>query len=431
MDMEYTPISKILLKLSPPVMLSLLIQSIYNIVDSFFVARYSAEGLTALSLVYPVQLLMLALATGTGAGLNILISRLDGLGETEKQSDYIRTGFILTLVHFILFAVPLNLMADRYFHTFSANPLVCRQGIFYTHIVLAGSLGLFVESISTKILQARGNMVIPMAAQITGSVVNVILDPLLILGIAGFPKLGIAGAAIATVLGQWAAMFLTLISVLKHYSFKGHFSISSARQIYRNGLGSIATQSLYTFYIIGLNAILKQFTEDAVTVLGLYYKIQTFFFIPLFGFQQVLLPVISYNYGAGKTKRTQEALRFASVLSCSIMAVATLIFILFPYTLLGVFSTDVSILSIGCYAFRVISVSFVPAGLTVATTSYLQGVAKIKESVFIIILRQVFLLVPVAWILHFFGLHAVWWTFPLSEITSAFLGVILVKRAAR
>ena len=359
MDMETTPISRILLKLSPPVMLSLLIQSIYNIVDSFFVARYSVEGLTALSLIYPVQLLMIALATGTGAGVNILISRLDGLGETEKQRDYIRTGLILAMINFVIFAVPVNLLTGSYFHISSENALVHRQGILYTHIILAGALGLFIESICTKILQARGNMVIPMTAQVTGSIVNVILDPLLIFGIAFFPQLGIVGAAIAT-------------------------------------------------------------------VIGLYYKIQSFFFIPLMGFQQVLLPVISYNYGAGKIRHTRDALKFASGLSCSIMVAATLIFILFPDKLLGIFSTESSILSIGCFAFRVISLSFVPAGLTIAITSYLQGVARMKESVFIIVLRQVFLLVPLAWVLHFFGLGAAWWTFPLTEIIASLWCIVLV-----
>ena len=425
-NMETTPIGRLLLKLSPPVMLSLLIQSIYNIVDSFFVARYSAEGLTALSLICPIQFLMIALATGTGAGVNIIISRLDGLGETTKQQNYIRTGLILALVNFIIFAIPVNCLTGSYFHIFSENVVVRRQGILYTHIILAGALGLFIESICTKILQARSNMVVPMIAQVTGSIINVILDPLLIFGMAFFPKLGIAGAAIATVIGQWAAMFITLTAVLKKYSIRGHFSFLAVRRIYQNGIGSIVTQSLCTLYIVGLNMILKDFTEDAVTVLGLYYKIQSFFFIPLLGFQQVLLPVISYNYGAGKIKRTRDALKFASFLSCGIMTAATLIFILFPDKLLGIFSTEASILSIGCFAFRVISLSFVPAGLTIAITSYLQGVARMKESVFIIVLRQVFLLVPLAWILHFFGLSAVWWTFPLTEIIASLWCVVLV-----
>lgn len=371
MDMETNSIPKLLLKLSPPVMLALLIQSIYNIVDSFFVAQYASSGLTALSIIYPIQLLMTALATGTGAGVNILISRLDGLGETESQHDVIKSGLLLNFFHFILFAIMGNLFIKTYFEISTSNTLVSSQGILYARIVFTGSFGLFMESIGTKVLQARGNMVLPMLAQVTGSIINVVLDIALIFGI-----------------------------------------------------GSIITQSLYTLYIIGLNMILKGFTEDAVTVLGIYYKIQSFFFIPLLGFQQVLLPLISYNYGAGHTKRTQKTLRFATFLACGIMSVATLIFLLIPNQLIGIFSTDASLLRIGSYALRVISLSFVFAGLTIVITSYLQGIAHIKASIFIIVLRQVFLLVPLAWILHFFGLNAVWWTFPLTEIIASGCGLL-------
>lgn len=285
MDMIHTPIKRLLLKLSPPVMLALLIQAIYNIVDSFFVARYSSEGLTALSIVYPVQLLMTALATGTGAGVNLLISRMDGQGETKKQSGVVTCGLVLALFHFLLFAILEAFLSAGYFRMSSANELVNTQGITYMNIIFAGSLGLFVESICTKILQARGNMARPMAAQVIGAVTNIILDPVLIFGLFGVPSLGIAGAAIATVLGQWAAMFITLAAVIQIYPQRGKWDRSTCLQIYQNGIGSIVTQSLYTLYIVGLNMILALFSEDAVTVLGIYYKIQSFFFIPLLGFQ--------------------------------------------------------------------------------------------------------------------------------------------------
>lgn len=427
MDMEHTSIPKLLLKLSPPVMLALLIQSIYNIVDSFFVAKYSAVGLTALSIIYPIQLLMVALATGTGAGVNILISRLDGLGRSKEQHQVIKSGLLLTLLHFLIFAVAGTMLAEFYFQISTDNLAVAKDGIIYTKIIFIGSLGLFVESICTKILQARGNMVIPMIAQITGSLLNIILDLFLIFGLTGFPELGIAGAAIATVIGQWAAMFITLIAVIRKYSLRGRFQISVCKQIYQNGIGSIVTQSLFTLYIVGLNMILKGFTEDAVTVLGIYYKIQSFFFIPLLGFQQVLLPLISYNYGAGKISRTKDILKFASIVSCCIMTVATMIFFAFPHLLIAIFSTSPALLNIGSYALRVISISFIFAGLTIVITSYLQGIARMQASIFIIVLRQVFLLVPLAWVLHFWGLNAVWWTFPLTEVIACVAGIICVK----
>lgn len=412
--------------MSPPVMLALLIQSIYNIADSFFVARYSTEGLTALSIVYPVQLLITALATGTGAGVNILISRLDGKGETEAQHDIIKSGLFLNIFHFLVFAIVGNVLADLYFSLSTGNAVVKAQGILYSRIIFSGSFGLFTESICTKILQARGNMVIPMIAQVTGSIVNIILDVILIFGTGHIPAFGIKGAAIATVIGQWVAMVITLLAVMKKYSLKGTYKLDACRQIYANGVGSIVTQSLYTIYIVGLNMILKIFTEDAVTVLGIYYKIQSFFFIPLLGFQQVLLPLFSYHYGAGNSRRNREILKYSMIFSVAIMAVATGVFFLFPEKLVQIFSTDSAIVAIGKYAFPVISISFVFAGLTIVITSYLQGIAHIKKSLFIIVLRQIVLLVPLAWLFHFMGLNAVWWTFPVTELIAGVTGVTMI-----
>ena len=426
MDVENVSVTKLLFKMSPPVMLALLIQSIYNIADSFFVARYSAEGLTALSIVYPAQLLITALATGTGAGVNILISRLDGRGETEEQHNIIKSGLFLNLFHFFLFAFAGNMLANVYFSISTGNAVVKAQGILYSRIVFSGSLGLFTESICTKILQARGNMIIPMIAQVTGSVVNIVLDVILIFGTGQIPAFGIKGAAIATVIGQWVAMMITLFAVIKKYSLRGQFKLDACRQIYINGMGSIVTQSLYTIYIVGLNMILKIFTEDAVTVLGIYYKIQSFFFIPLLGFQQVLLPLFSYHYGAGNRRRNREILKCAMMFSVAIMAVATGIFFMIPEKLIQIFSTEAAIVTIGKYAFPVISISFIFAGLTIVITSYLQGIAHIKKSLFIIVLRQIFLLVPLAWVFHFIGLNAVWWTFSVTEVIASMTGVLMI-----
>mgnify|MGYP003213490855 CR=1 FL=1 len=275
--MEDTPILKLLLKLSPPVMLALLIQSVYNIVDSYFVAKFSGDGLTALSIIYPIQLLMLALATGTGAGVNILISRMDGVGDTKSQNDVVKSGMFLGAVNFVVFALFGLLSIKGYYNILEAN--------------------------CTKMLQAKGNMVVPTIAQIVGAVINVILDPILIFGKFGFPQMGIRGAGIATVIGQWVTMVIVLVNVLKYYKFKGRIDLKSCVKIYKFGIPSIILQSLYTFYIVGLNLVLKLFTEDAVAVLGIYYKLQTFFFIPLTGLQQVIVPVVSYNYGAEKYNR--------------------------------------------------------------------------------------------------------------------------------
>lgn len=426
MDVQKISVPQLLLKMSPPVMLALLIQSIYNIADSFFVARYSSEGLTALSIIYPVQLLITALATGTGAGVNILISRLDGKGETEAQHNIIRSGLVLNLLHFLIFAIVGNALINVYFSLSTGNVIVKTQGIIYGRIIFYGSLGLFIESICTKILQARGNMIVPMIAQIVGSIINIILDVILIFGMGHIPALGITGAATATIIGQWAAMLITFHSVTKRYSLKGQFKLNSCKQIYANGIGSIVTQSLYTIYIVGLNVILKIFTEDAVTVLGIYYKIQSFFFIPLLGFQQVLLPLFSYHYGAGDNQKNRKILKWSLMISSGIMAMATGIFFLFPEKLVQIFSAKSAIVEIGSYAFPVISISFIFAGVTIVTTSYLQGTAHIKMSLFIIILRQIVLLVPLAWLFHFIGLNAVWWTFPVTEIIASMTVILII-----
>ena len=410
-----TPIGRLLLKLSPPVMLALLIQSIYNIVDSCFVAQYSLSGLTALSIIFPIQLLMTALGTGTGTGLNILISRMDGNGDTARQRDVVKSGLYLGIWNFLIFTCIGMLLIGSYYTISSNQAEVRAEGIQYAQIIFLGSFGLFMESNCTKLLQAKGNMMTPMLAQVAGAAINLVFDPIFIFGLFGAPELGVAGAAIATIMGQWAAMLITLKAVFRTYDVRGTFRFKDCIQIYQSGFPSIIMQSLYTLYIVGLNLILKQFTEDAVTVLGIYYKLQTFFFIPLMGLQQVIVPVISFNYGAHDNKRVNDTLRYSILISCSVMALGTFIFMAFPKELISIFAGSTSILDIGTPALRIISVSFLPASLAMMFTVYFQGIDKGKCSVFITVLRQIILLVPLAWLFHFAGLNYVWLTFPVTE----------------
>lgn len=410
-----TPIGRLLLKLSPPVMLALLIQSIYNIVDSYFVAQYSLSGLTALSIIFPIQLLMTALGTGTGTGLNILISRMDGNGDTARQRDVVKSGLYLGIWNFLIFTCIGMLLIGSYYTISSNQAEVRAEGVQYAQIIFLGSFGLFMESNCTKLLQAKGNMVTPMLAQVAGAVINLVFDPIFIFGLFGAPELGVAGAAIATIMGQWAAMLITLKAVFRTYDVRGTFRFKDCIQIYQSGFPSIIMQSLYTLYIVGLNLILKQFTEDAVTVLGIYYKLQTFFFIPLMGLQQVIVPVISFNYGAHDSKRVNDTLRYSILISCGVMALGTFIFMAFPKELISIFAGSTPILNIGTPALRIISVSFLPASLAMMFTVYFQGIEKGKCSVFITGLRQIILLVPLAWLFHFAGLNYVWLTFPVTE----------------
>lgn len=409
------PIGKLLLKLSPPVMLALLIQSIYNIVDSYFVAQYSLSGLTALSIIFPIQLLMTALGTGTGTGLNILISRMDGNGDTARQRDVVKSGLYLGIWNFLIFTCIGMLLIGSYYTISSNQAEVRAEGIQYAQIIFLGSFGLFMESNCTKLLQAKGNMVTPMLAQVAGAVINLVFDPIFIFGLFGAPELGVAGAAIATIMGQWAAMLITVKAVFRTYDVRGTFRFRDCIQIYQSGFLSIIMQSLYTLYIVGLNLILKQFTEDAVTVLGIYYKLQTFFFIPLMGLQQVIVPVISFNYGAHDNKRVNDTLRYSILISCGVMALGTFIFMAFPKELISIFAGSTPILNIGTPALRIISVSFLPTSFAMMFTVYFQGIDKGKCSVFITVLRQIILLVPLAWLFHFAGLNYVWLTFPVTE----------------
>ena len=383
--------------------------------------------MTALSIIFPIQLFMTALATGTGTGINILLSRMDGTGKTESQAGLVKSGLFLGILNYLIFACIGLLFIGSYYSVSSGQIPVQEQGVQYARIIFACSFGLFVESNCTKIIQAKGNMVTPMIAQVTGAVINVILDTVLIFGMFGMPELGIAGAAFATIAGQIAAMVITLIAVCRIYHFQGKVQAENCIKIYQSGFPSIVMQSLYTFYIVGLNLILKQFTEDAVTVLGIYYKLQTFFFIPLMGLQQVILPVISFNYGAGKKQRVKDVLKYSTLFSCSIMFVAAVIFMIIPEQLLSIFSNSDSIIQIGCYALRVIAGSFIPSGLVMMFTVYFQGIDRGKASLFITILRQVILLVPLAWIFHYAGLKFVWFTFMVTEILAASVCLILYK----
>lgn len=414
--MEDTPILKLLLKLSQPVMLALLIQSVYNIVDSYFVAKFSGDGLTALSIIYSIQLLMLALATGTGAGVNILISGMDGVGDTKSQNDVVKSGMFLGVVNFVVFAL-FGLMSIKGYYNISSNiEGVRKEGIMYGQIILLFSFGMFLEANCTKMLQAKGNMIVPTIAQIVGAVINVILDPILIFGKFGFPQMGIKGAGIATVIGQWVTMIIVLINVLKYYKFKGSIDLKSCVKIYKFGIPSIILQSLYTFYIVGLNLVLKLFTEDAVVVLGIYYKLQTFFFIPLTGLQQVIVPVVSYNYGA---------VWYSVGIACSVMFVGIIMFMVFPREFISIFSQQENVLNIGSSALRIISTSFIPAGFVLMFIVYCQGVNRGGYSILLTVLRQVILFVPLAWLFHYKGLFYVWFTFPATEIITALMSFYL------
>lgn len=421
-----------LIRLSLPVMLALLIQSVYNIADSYFVARYSSDGLAALSLIYPLQLFMTALATGTGCGLGILVSRLDGQGAVRQMAgqsgqkarppvdpaaDLMASGLFLGALNFIIFASSALAGIGGYFLISSGQEAVRESGMAYGRIVFLFSLGLFAEANATKLLQARGNTFLPMCAQAAGALLNIALDPILIFGYFGLPAMGIRGAAVATVIGQWLAMAIVLFPVLCSFPvLKGRIRFKCCLDIYRTGFPAIAMQSLNTLYIVGLNLVLKQFSESAVLVLGIYYKLQTFFFIPLMGLQQVILPLVSFHHGAGQKKEERRVLSCAVRLSLGVMTAALMVFMAVPEGLLSIFSTEEAVLSIGRSGLRIIALSFPFAAIGMMYTVYFQAAGRGGASLAVSIFRQVVLLVPLAWLFHFKGLFFVWFTFPATEI---------------
>ena len=381
-------ISKILWNMAPPVMLAQLIQALYNIVDSFFVGRYSESGLTALSIIYPIQLLMIAFAVGTGVGINTCMAHYLGLSEDEKADEIGGIGTPLTLFMWAVFAVFCYFFMPAYAKMSTDSAEVIKEVVMYGRIVCVFSFGLFLESIWTKILQANGDMKTPMIAQIAGAVTNIVLDPLLIFGMFGLPKMGIAGAAAATVVGQIVAALIVMRRGFRRSPALAVY-LPDIRKIYKMGIPNILMQSAYTFYIFGLNMVLATFSDQAVTVLGLYYKWQAFFFIPLGAMQTCIVPILSYNYATLKIDRCKKTLSLALIYGVSLMMIGVLCFELMPGQMLHVFSHDAEVIRIGKVAFRIIAVSFIPLVTSLTFPVFFQAVGKAFTSSMLTVIRTV------------------------------------------
>ncbi len=416
-------INKILIKTAPPVMLAQLLQALYNIVSSMFVSRYSESGITALSIIYPIQLLMIALAVGTGVGINTVMAARLGTGRKEASGRCAGVGTPLAIAMWFIFAVVCWFIMPSYAKMSTSSPEVISDVIIYGRIVCLFSFGLFLESIWTKVLQANGDMKTPMIAQIVGAVINVILNPILIFGMFGITEMGIAGAAIATVIGQIAAAIVVMKGGYKKSPKLTHYK-SEIAAIFRLGTPNILMQSAYTFYILGLNLILATFSDGAVTALGLYYKWQTFFFIPLGAMQTCIVPIISYNFAARKIKRCKDTLNLSIIAGVVLMAVGALCFEILPVPMLKVFTKDPSVIEIGRIAFRIIALSFIPMVTSLIYPVFLQAIGSGVKSSFLTVIRTVLLFVPLAYLFSLIGLEYFWLTFPLTEIITSIVGFI-------
>ena len=432
--MGNTPMLRLILSMSLPAMFSMLVQAMYNVVDSMFVAQIGENALTALSLVYPAQTLMIAVSVGTGVGINSLVSRKLGEGNHIAASSAANHGLILGFFSWVLFAILGFFFTKPFLSSFTSDASVLKMGCDYMYIVMIFSFGIFIEIAAEKILQATGNMIYPMVFQLIGAIINIILDPILIFGLLGFPQMGVAGAAIATVIGQILAMVYSLFIIFRKnhavkISLRGfRFHWKTVRDIYSVGFPSIIMQAIMSVLVTGLNAILIAFSDAAVSVLGVYYRLQSFVFMPVFGMTQGVMPIMGYNFGARNKKRLMDALKLGSVIALIVMAIGLLIFMFLPDKLLMIFNASEEMMSIGVPALRIISLCFLPAALGIVFSTLFQAVGNGVYSLIVSVLRQLVLILPAAYLLSKLGLGYVWYAFPFAELISFLVSILLFCR---
>ena len=429
------PIPKLLITMSLPMIISMLVQALYNIVDSIFVARIDEAALTAVSMAFPIQNLMIAVCSGTCVGVNALLSRSLGEQKPKDAQSAATNGLFLAVLGAIAFAL-FGIFGTRAFFASQTNdPLIIEYGVQYLQICTIFSFGLFLEITLERILQSTGRTIYNMYSQGIGAITNIILDPIMIFGLFGFPALGIRGAAIATVLGQIFAMFLSLLFNLKFNSdisikmkgFRPHGQ--TIRIIYAVGIPSIIMISISSAMTYGLNLILGALDTVAVTILGVYFKLQSFVFMPVFGLNNGMIPIIAYNYGAKNKKRIIDTIKLSIIIAIGIMLAGLVLFQTFSVQLLQLFNASDNMLKEGVPALRQISLSFIFAGYCIIVSSVFQALGNGVYSLIVSIARQLLCILPAAYFLaNTFGLHAAWYAFPLAEIVSLTLCTILFKR---
>lgn len=429
MGTEHIP--SLLMKMALPMMLSMLVQALYNVVDSIFVAKISEDALTALSVAFPLQNLMIAFATGLGVGINSLLSRALGEKDRQKADAAAGNGLFLELCAALLFVFIGFVLGPAFVRSQTSSAIVADHGITYVRICIGMGAFCFIAIFYERMLQATGKTHLAMIGQLVGALINIIFDPILIFGLLGFPKLGVAGAAIATVFGQFCGAMVALaihqkknreiritLSGLRPRSF-------TVRTILSVGVPSIIMGSIGSVMTYCVNRILDGFSSTAVAVFGVYFKLQSFFFMPVFGLNNAMVPLIAYNYGARRPARMKQTIRWAIIYACSIMAVGLLLMQLMPDVFLRLFDASDDMLRIGVPALRTISLAFVGAGYAIVLSSTFQALGKGLYSMFVSIARQLVVLVPAAWLLSRTGqLSAVWWAFPIAELMSALVSTL-------
>ena len=423
--MGIMPIPKLLISMSLPMIISMLVQALYNIVDSIFVAQLNEAALTAVSLVFPVQNLMIAVAAGTGVGINALLSRNLGEKRIDEANTIASNGVFLAICSSILFAI-IGIVGSRMFFAFQTDDVqIIEYGTQYMSIITIASIFIFLQMTFERLIQSTGKTIFNMVTQGTGAIINIILDPILIFGWFGFPALGVIGAAVATVTGQFVAVILAIIFQIKFNKeitvkvrgFKPN--LHAIGSIYKIGVPSILMQSIGSVTTFAMNNILLMFSTTAATVFGVYFKLQSFIFMPVFGLTNGMIPIVAFNYGARNKKRIFDTLKLSIVIAVGIMLIGMIVFQVFPAQLLALFDASETMIAIGIPALRAISLSFMFAGFCIISSCMFQALGNGVYSLIMSMCRQLFVIIPAAYIFAItLGLNAVWYAYPLAEIAS-------------
>lgn len=430
------PVRQLLVSMAWPAVLSMTINALYNVVDSIFVAQISEDALTAVSIVNPIQMLIIALSVGSGVGINSLISRRLGAGRQDEADQAASTGIRIGLINYLLFFIVGLFVTVPFVGSYAEKgTYIFEAARTYMMIVCIGSIFLNVQVVFEKILQATGNMIAPMVCGLTGAIVNIALDPILIFGLLGLPALGVAGAAIATVSGQMCGMLVGVCIMVKgeHLvevkikNFRINWKV--VLDIYKVGLPSIIMQSIGSLMLILYNMILVVYSTTAVAVLGIYFKIQSFVFMPVFGLNQGAMPIMGYNYGARDKKRLMDTYKEGLKLALLVMGLGLLIFQIFPSELLRMFDASQEMLRIGVPALRIISICFLPAAFGIISSTMFQATGHGVLSLFASLLRQLVGILPLAYILiRIGGVTLSWASFPLAEIIGLTYSAVMMRR---
>ena len=432
------PVNKLLVSMSLPMMVSMLVQALYNIVDSIFVSRIDENALTAVSMAFPIQSLMIAIGVGTGVGVNALLSRSLGEKDYGKVDRTAVNGVFLSAVSYLLFLVVGILAVTPFYLSQTKDAQIIAYGKQYLTIICCCSFGMYTQFIFERLLQSTGKTIFTMVTQGTGAIINIILDPIFIFGYFGIPRMGVAGAAVATVAGQIVAgVFAIIINEKKNTDVKLNFKgfrpdKKVIREIYKVGIPSIIMQAIGSVMTYGMNRILISFNSTAVAVFGVYFKLQSFIFMPIFGLNNGMVPIIAYNYGAKEKDRMVKTLKLSVFYAIGIMVLGFVVFQLFPAPLFSLFDASEMMLSIGVPALRAISFSFLFAGFCIVCGSLFQALGNGVYSMVISIARQLVVLLPAAYLLSLSGkVQYVWWAFPIAELVSLSMTVFFLFRINR